>query len=390
MEVVKKFRKNIAILIYIFVLMILTCNCSYAKGKFIELDFKQDNYSQPVALNDYEIFFPGGSNDKFGNINSAKIYNIKEKKLTDTKSVMNIPRFDYGTIKYDDNHILIVGGLCSDNTIKRNACAKVAEIYNINENKFTRISDTNLEYTLEIKTILLKNKNVFILSGEKFELYKPDENKFMLITNGKYHREYERIVQQRGLQTNLISYTKNFYSYSNAFLLSEDEILIYGFRPLGFEPKRETFSMEIFNLKTKKFTNLPIDYNQIAYINIGVPIKINNNVILFVGAGKDKKDVLKFDIQNKNFQQLYRLSAPLSGHAILINNQFILFSNGCIKSPDLSKSTFLEHAIYNYKLNKISNYKISKDAISNIYLIKLNKTVFITASISNNPTLFKY
>ena len=58
--------------------MYISTGCSYAKGKFIELNFEQEDYNQPVKLNDEEILFLGGDYDEKNKKNlTAKIYNIK-------------------------------------------------------------------------------------------------------------------------------------------------------------------------------------------------------------------------------------------------------------------------------------------------------------------------
>ena len=68
--------------------------------------------------------------------------------------------------------------------------------------------------------------------------------------------------------------------------------------------------MEIFNLENKTSKNIPVDYNKLSYINIGSLIKINNDSILFIGAGKIKKMLLnltlKINLLNiiANFQNL--------------------------------------------------------------------------------------
>ena len=46
----KKIKNLIGVLLLILVVMIAATNCSYAKGKFIELDFFQPYSSQPVAI----------------------------------------------------------------------------------------------------------------------------------------------------------------------------------------------------------------------------------------------------------------------------------------------------------------------------------------------------
>ena len=61
------------------------CGCStYAKGKLIELHFVQTQLGDPIALNENEIFYPGGGyNIARDSYDTAKIYNVKKQKLID-------------------------------------------------------------------------------------------------------------------------------------------------------------------------------------------------------------------------------------------------------------------------------------------------------------------
>ena len=373
--------KRLGILLLFLIITAVFCGCTYAEGKFIELNFRQQDNNQPVVLNENEIFFPGGtySNDSKC-YNSAKIYNIKEHKLIDTTVSMNVPRYNYGAIKYDNNNILIVGGLCSDNSKKTNSCSQVAEIYNIKDKKFTQISNTNLKYAINIHTISLKDGNVFILSGGNFEVFNPLNKKFSIIVNKRQHI------------SNLHKYcTINNFSHSNILQINPIEILIYGTRPLNTVPNKELFAMEIFNLETRTSTNIPVDYNKLNYINIGSPIKINNKTILFVGAGKDKKDVVKFDINSQSFDIYNRLSSPLSDNGFLLTNGKVLFVRGGLFKPDYIKGTSLEHAVYDYKNNKVYNYKTTHKLHYTTHFVNINNnTIYISGYKNEYPMLYKY
>ena len=148
-------------------------------------------------------------------------------------------------------------------------------------------------------------------------------------------------------------YTINNYASSDILQINQNEILIYGTRPLTTVPDRELFAMEIFNLETKKSINIPVDYSKLSYINIGSPIKIDNETILFVGAGIDKKDVVKFNLKTKSFENCSRLPLPLSSDGFLLNNSKVLFVRGSLFTPDYFRGTSLERAIYDCKTNKI-------------------------------------
>lgn len=382
MKVMRKHYKIIGIFIFVFTTIVLTGEYSQAHDKFIKLNFTDDDGGKPVALNENEIFLPGGSyNKNTKSFNTAKIYNIQESKLIDTNVIMNVPRNSYGAIKYDNNHILIAGGFCSDKNKNLYSCSQTAEIYNVKENKFTKISDTNLKYKTNVHTILLDEGKVFILSGCHFEIFNPVNNKFSVIADrGKYIPYRQEYI-----------YTINNFSYPDVLQINQDEILIYGVRPFGVVPDKELFAMEIFNLKTKKSTNIPIDYNKLSYINIGSLIKIDDEKILFVGAGIDKKDVVKFNLKTKSFENYNRLPLPLSSDGFLLNNSKVLFVRGSLFTPDYFRGTSLERAIYDCKTNKIYNYKTSHKSHYTPKIINLdNNSVYISGYKTDEPLLYKY
>lgn len=73
-------RAGILLLFLIITAVFYYCS-TYAKGKFIELIFRQDN-NQPVVLDENEKISPGGFYSKDSKCyNSAKFYNIKEHKF---------------------------------------------------------------------------------------------------------------------------------------------------------------------------------------------------------------------------------------------------------------------------------------------------------------------
>ena len=382
MEVMRKHYKIITIFIFVFTTIVLTCEYSQAHDKFVKLNFTDEDGGKPVALSENEIFLPGGSyNKKTKSFNTAKIYNIKDHTLIDTSTTMNTPRYSYEAIKYDNNYILIVGGFCSDNNKNPYSCSQTAEIYNVKENKFTKISDTNLKYKTNIHAISLDKEKVFILSGSHFEIFNPVNNEFSIIAN---RRQYNSTRHE-------YMYTINNYASSDILQINQNEILIYGTRPLTTVPDRELFAMEIFNLETKKSINIPVDYSKLSYINIGSPIKIDDEKILFVGAGIDKKDVVKFNLKTKSFENYSRLPLPLSSDGFLLNNSKVLFVRGSLFTPDYFRGTSLERAIYDCKTNKIYNYKTSHKSHYTPKIINLdNNSVYISGYKTDEPLLYKY
>lgn len=85
MEFINKTITKYAKCLFIPVLILLTLSvsgCSSLHGRFIELNFEQEDNNQPVRLSDHEVFFAGGytKSSKVKNI-PAKIYNVKLKQL---------------------------------------------------------------------------------------------------------------------------------------------------------------------------------------------------------------------------------------------------------------------------------------------------------------------
>lgn len=382
-EVMKKCRYLWVILIVFGLILFNGNNYSYARGKFVELNFKQEDNNQPVALNEEEVFFAGGWNGLNTNkINSAKKYNIKSKKIIPLNSTMNFPRINYGAIKYDDNHILVLGGYCiGKNHSAFKDCSKIAEIYDIRANKFTRISDSNLSFPSSVRTILLKNGKVFVLSGTQMEIFDPKSNKFLQV------KPKGDFLPSR----NEYMYTIYPYIAPDAISLNDNEILIFGTTPINFGEER-TFKMEILNILTGKSVNVPVEYSvdKIYYKKIGTPIKINENTILFIGTGKDRRSVLRFDIKERKFYFWKKLGKALSGTGCLLDNGNILLIRGVIEDPDYFRGTSLERVIYDYKNNKIYNRKLTHESYYVTYFIKFKKLIYISGYSEQKPMIYKY
>ena len=373
--------KRLGILLLFLIITTVFGSCTYAKGELIELHFVQTQLGDPIALNENEIFYPGGGyNIARDSYDTAKIYNVKKQKLIDTGQVMNVVRHSYGTLKYDDNNILIVGGFCNAKHHPSRGCERVAEIYNIKDNKFTRISDTNLSY-INPQMSRLKNGKVFILSNIQFELFDPLTNKFSVpAKRGKYRDWEQRYI-----------YTLHDYSSSEFYELNPDEILILGFQMKEKLPAYDNIAMEILNLKTKKSANLPVDYSKLSYRNRGTRIQLDDGSILFIGAGLDKKDVIKLDAKTKQFTYYNRLSKPLCGQGIRFNQNLVFFFRGVLDDPDYIKTTVLDRAVYDYKNNKIYDWHKSLSKKNEHWsILKLNEDTIIISVFKNNLLLYKY
>ena len=372
-KTVNKYAKCFFIQILI-VLVMSVSGCSALHGRFIELNFEQEDNNQPVRLSDHEVFFAGGwDGNNHAKINSAKIYNVRENKLIPLGVTMNYPRINYGAIKYDDNHILIVGGRCADTKFdKANDCSKIAEVYDIKENKFTRISNTNLSYRYRINTILLKDGRVFIYSDGMFEMYNPNNNRFEMLT----HKKNTRKVNPRDI------YTINDIYSGRIFLLNDKEILILGYARSG-----GSTLMEIFNLDKNQSTNINIDNN----FSVSSAVQVEDGSILFIGHGKDSKNVAIFNPKEKTICSLSQLPKAMSGHSLLLSNNNILLVRGGLSFSGYMKPKILERGVYDYKNNKVYKRKIRYSSSFVPYLIPLNEhTVYISGYKDDTPMLYKY
>ena len=377
MEFINKTVIKYAKCFFIPVLILLTLSvsgCSSLHGRFIELNFEQEDNNQPVRLSDHEVFFAGGytKSSKVKNI-PAKIYNVKLKQLISLEATLNYPRINYGAIKYDDKHILIVGGRCAgmefNNPID---CSKVAEIYDIKKNKFTRIEDTNLSYIREINTILLNDGRVFIYSDGMFEIFNPKDNKFLLISGVKIKHPIDKTTD---------IYTNNFYVRSKAMLLNDKEILIFGY------PPQSKSKMEILNIETGDIKDIPIDKG----ILIDGAVKISDGSVLFIGLGKEKNKVNRFDPKTRTISYMPDMEKPMAGAPLLLSNDNILLIRGGLDNPDYFRPTILARGIYDYKNNKVYARKLSHTCSYSTYLVSLNNnTVYISGYENNRPMLYKY
>ena len=376
MKELKVVSKGLCVIVLILVLF-STCGFFNNKGRFITLNLTSPDGNQPVKINNNEVFFAGGWSGNHTQVYPAKIYKVKEKKLISLGVTMNYPRSNYGAIKYDNEHILVVGGFCiSDDGKSTKDCSHIAEIYNIKHNRFTRISDTNLSYRYDVQPILLQDGRVFVYSRNQFEIFDPEQNKFLQISKPKFKYSVN----------NKDVYTNNFYVRSKAILLNENEVLI-----AGDLPKTPTIKMEILNLNTGLSKDVPIDNGFIPDSSV----KIDDGSILSFGLGKDCTKINKFDPKTKKIISMPNSKKPLKGRAILLEDGTILVGYGTIKGGNiLFPGTALVYAIYDYKNNKIYNYKTSHNDFYGPHFIQLDRSLLIIGYkddfIETKSMLYKY
>jgi len=368
------------------------CNSVDAIGKggnFVNLHFKLDYFAEPVKLNDNEIFFAGNWDGvDWRPVLGAQKYDIKQKKLIDLKSKMIVPRDSYGAIKYDDNHILIVGGEhgCTQRECQNDSYNYMAEIYDIKANKFTRISDTNLPYSCDVQTLLLEDGRVLIYGygagsvNEHYEVFDPKTNTFKkIVKNDKYFTD------------------KDLYD-GKVFQLNSNEILIIGrggSQPGTFSPK-----MNILNLKTGEVELFNPD-KRIYKGYINWPLRIDSKTLLFTCQTEDKYNVL-LDVDTKTVTKLNKCpDKPINGKKILLpDTDRILYLWGIIKPSDVSFAYFmpgkdLSQAVYDYKKNKLYKYKTRIswwDSLlgTHVRFIPLKNAIYIHVHEPEKNMLYKY
>jgi len=338
-------------------------------------------------LNSNEVFIPGGWVGDAKPPQTAKIYNIKTKELKDLHVTMNVPRERYETVKYDDNHIMIVGGFCPGSFERQQECRKTVESYNIKENKFTRFPDLSFG-----------NPSIYVLSDGRVIFY-DDYVGEGSIFDPKV-KTYTKVPKE------IIKSPNDFFWSISLLELSPNEVLVYS----SHYNRSKNLVAEIWDLRDNKTIPLNIknkiyreDKDETFKYMVGTPIKVSSDTVLFIGAGADLKDVLKLDLKTKELTLINRLQKPLAGKTILLNNEQILIHSGTLRTPknfedcmfffDFPKvGKGLVWAIYDYKNNKI--YK--RRTTSYWYTKYIGKpivdknTVYFNIRFYNYKTLHKY
>ena len=186
-------------------------------------------------------------------------------------------------------------------------CSKVAEVYDIKKNKFTRIMDTKLSYLFEIHTILLHNNCVFIYSKGLFEIFKPQNNTFSLIVKPKMH-EFKYASGEKYVLPLCTNYR---YLQSSVKLLNEKEILIE-----GISSRPTTYLVEILNMNTGNVRKI----EDTKGLPIHEPIRFKDGSLLYIGAGKDRKKVEFYDAVRGQYINMPDSPKALAGQNLLLDN----------------------------------------------------------------------
>lgn len=368
---VKRAMRKIFLLIIVVIFAIANSGCSNASilfpnGRFEKINLKPEFYEQPVKINDNEILFLGGAYRK--NI-PAKIFKIKERKWVDLKSQMSISRSSYKAIKYDENNVLIVGGFCKSDKLASRACFKRSEIYNIKENKFTRIGDSNFEYYRYSHIFLLKDGRVFLLDKSNAEVFDPKTKKFKIVgektvQNAKtdfYKEEYKKVD----------IYTKNMYAENNTILLPDGRVLIVG--SLGYQvaynPKWRSVGAEYFDPKTNSFVKLDEWDKEIWGPTL---VQINKDEVLLLG--RYKKQI--FNTVTNKFGESTPVPKGAGADVVIpLENNRLLTVRGILKDFYLDEISPIRvsKGIYNYKTNKLKILGITRADGYGYYVIPIGK-----------------
>lgn len=275
-----------------------------------------------IMLNLNEFLDLGGVYDRKNYpVQSVKRYNISTKTLTDLKSTMTYPRDYYGAIKYDATHILLVGGDRQGSYKETRECGSVAEIYDIEKNEFTRISDTIHEYDTNPKTLLLSDGRVIVHDEYHNEIFDPKTGTFAKSPL----EERSRILME--LEPNELLYCKN--------------------------------GCAVMNLKTYVSRKIKLTDERVYDYYVNESVKISPDTVLCIGVGEDMRGVSKLDIKTLELSYVKRLPKALPGNTrVLLDNGEILLLNGTLEG-ELNAFIWywpgksLVHAVYNYKKNKI-------------------------------------
>ena len=332
----RKFCKILNIFLVVIILLAVSggvANAQRVKFEKVKIPLPPD-ITSPVRLNDNEIYFLGGRTSQNWRIfYTVKVYKIKEHKFVDLYSMMNVARYKYGSIPYDENHILVLGGKC----MWGENCSSIAEIYDKRTNKFTRISNSNNEYPWGGVHFLLENGEVLLYNGLEFEKFNPTTQKFTVLM-GKDNQPLE---------------TDDYIPAKRMQLVGKDKVLIYSY---GFMRYGEA---AVLNLKTLEIMDIPgSDLFEDAYVP--APVLIDDDTLLFVGVGYNGKRVVSLRISDGTYHDYGEvLKKQINGlDSLLLDNNRMLLAYGVLNTPEFLWGYGIEHVIYDYKYNKITQRKV--------------------------------
>ena len=250
------YKLNVVIVISIFIFTVFQNICYANNGKF---EYLKGSYGDTaVVLNENEIFLPSAYKEVLDSKTGlhdqipipAQIYNLKEKKFKPLNIFMNIHRHMYLAVKLNDNEVLIFGGETRPKG-KAARSLREAEIYDIKNNTFKLVGDTNYKYydTVYTNVVKLKDGRIFIsTAASNFEIY--DTKKMKFYKAGEEIKYYKKDFFDSKGKKEKIRNSKNIYNFKVAMtLLHDGRVYIAGANYDG-----EPGNAEIYDPKTNTFT----------------------------------------------------------------------------------------------------------------------------------------
>lgn len=393
--------RKFLLLFVIVIFAIASSGCSNASilfpnGRFEKIDLKINDFSyyQAVKLNDNELLFFICDYDK--QYTTVKLYKIKERVLIDLKSKMNIPRKSFQALKYNNNNVLLLGGVCSNEDYS--SCGNLAEVYNIKENKFKKIANSNFKYIFDsrvsnIKLFLLKDGRVFIIDKNLVEIFNPNQEKFEKIGTPKEYlvqRMYSKDIRKEYI------YMNHYYDDNDAILLDDGRVLIVGTYYNDTYKGRIEYKdalTEYFDYRSNKFVSLSTSDNLLWSPSL---VKMNNGNILLVDKLLNGKGVMQiFDTtKNEYLTPIYTRKGFRSTRGIALENGKILFVGGVLwHNPDISFSKGLVSALYDPNRNvlKILKTKYNPKLYGReLFHISKNKVFIKFYGSKTTPAIYFY
>jgi hypothetical protein len=177
-----------------------------------------------TLLKDGTVLITGGHKDRRQNItiySSAEIYNPQTQKFTSTGN-MNIARHKHDAVLLSNGKVLITGG--SDEK-DADGTFNSTEIYDPSTRKFNSAPKMNYTRYKHIGTsVLLKSNKVFIGGGTSVaEIYDVDSNKFYLVSKGMNSKRLFSCVTLLKNENVLLTggYNENMVTSAGAWLFTD-------------------------------------------------------------------------------------------------------------------------------------------------------------------------
>ncbi len=236
----------------------------------------------------------------------VSLYSIKTGNVTILSTILNIPRANSYTAKQISNKDILVIANMSNN----------ATIYDISKHKYALPLKTNYTH-FHPSIIPLDNGDVFIISSNRPEIYKPQDRKFIKLGSD---------IKNENSQPSI-------YAYSQAVKLKDGKVLIIGSCPYNADVLKCTNiqNATIFNPTTKKFEKT----GQMTYARYdATSTLLNDGNVLVVGGtispngfGTNTAEI--YNPQTGVFSRTGNLNQARYNHgAILLSNGKVLIVNG--------------------------------------------------------------